>query len=73
MKRALDLLNRGIFNSASARQNSLYPQNKFWRALALLKTAQMLLSGPPHPKQTFAYYLDLLDYSYFFRISRNYM
>lgn len=53
MKRALDLLNRGIFKSASARQNSLYPQNKFWRALALLKTTQMLLSGPPPPQANF--------------------
>lgn len=53
MKRTLDLLNRGVFNSASARQNSLYPQNKFWRALALLKTAQMFLSGPPPPQANF--------------------
>lgn len=26
-------LSRGVFNKASAGQNSLYPQHKFWRVI----------------------------------------
>lgn len=57
---------RGVFNRASAReqlvnarQNSLYPQHKYWRKLALLKLPQFGGLSPSWLLKTWMVYLIL--------------
>lgn len=51
---------KGVFNRASARQNSLHLQHKLWRALALLNMPQMLLCFPTDNYEALAGLVDLM-------------